>query len=521
MPSPQSPPPRPTDPWSQRWAGLARAAGLRPTEPVAIALSGGADSIFLLHALARAAEKPRVLAIHVDHGLRDQDSQDDAAFCARTAARLQVSFARLRVELDPNPSGLEERARHARYEALVEETQNNGLGILLTGHHEDDALETLLQRWTRGSDLAGLPGLKRRYTMSDTSGRKLTVVRPLLPLRREEVRQILVDAQIEWREDATNQDQIFTRNRIREGLLPALNDASEGQAIDGLRAFASAVESLEGELASCTAHITWSSRADLTHSSDPALGSAPQRIERTRISALPTPLQRRTLWRLIQEGCGGAPSRSLLDGVTEDLSAGRLAKHTLPGGWLLELSRHELSLLRPPLDPDAEPNALEAPWTQSIPLVIDGTTMLPDGRRLTTSWVETPGDQNHPSREDQVELDSESLPDNLLVRLPQAGDRFQALGAPGKRKLTRFLSDAGIAREQRAQIPLVLAGEEIIWVAGVRPGDRHRLREVTRRRLRLTIEPAGEGTTPISEQSERILGPSAVPHVESKTGESV
>ena len=91
--------------------------------------------------------------------------------------------------------------------------------------------------------------------------------------------------------------------------------------------------------------------------------------------------------------------------------------------------------------------------------------MLPDGRRLTTSWVETPGDQNHPSREDQVELDSESLPDNLLVRLPQAGDRFQALGAPGKRKLTRFLSDAGIAREQRAQSPLVLAGEEIIWVA--------------------------------------------------------
>lgn len=521
MPSPQSPPPRPTDPWPHRWAGLARAAGLRPTEPVAIALSGGADSIFLLHALARAAEKPRVLAIHVDHGLRGQDSQDDAAFCARTAARLQVSFARLRVELDPNPSGLEERARQARYQALVEETQNNGLGILLTGHHEDDALETLLQRWTRGSDLAGLPGLKRRYTMSDTSGRKLTVVRPLLPLRREEVRQILTASQIEWREDATNQDQIFTRNRIREGLLPGLNDASEGQAIDGLRAFASAVESLEGELASCTAHITWSGRSDLTHSSDPARGFAPQQIERTRISALPTPLQRRTLWRLIQEGCGGAPSRSLLDGVTEDLSAGRVAKHTLPGGWLLELSRHELSLLRPPLAPDAEPSALEAPWTQTIPLVIDGTTVLPDGRRLTTTWVETPGNQDHPSCENQVELDSESLPENLMVRLPQAGDRFQALGAPGKRKLTRFLSDAGIAREQRAQIPLVLAGDEIIWVAGVRPGDRHRLREVTQKRLRLTVEPADQDAPPISEQSERILGPSEMPHVESKTGESV
>lgn len=478
MTSPKTPKLTPKDPWSQRWAGLARAAGLRPTEPVAVAFSGGADSTYLLHVLARAQEKPRVLAIHVDHGLRGEASQDDAAFCARTAARLQVPFARIRVELDPQPRGLEERARKARYAALAKETRQNGIRLLLTGHHEDDALETLLQRWTRGSDLAGLPGLKQRRILAQGTCDEVTVLRPLLPLRREEVRCILKDEGIAWREDASNEDHFFTRNRIRSGLLPALDDASNGQAMDGLRAFASAVESLENELATCTAHITW------TSGNDP---SGITCMERTRISALPGPLQRRTLWRLIQEGCGGAPTRQLLDSIATDLEAGSIAKHTVPGGWTLELGQHELVLVPPTPHPDAEPLEANAPWPHSIPLNPNGVTLLPDGRQIKCEPVDAPGDQNHPGQGDCVELDGDSQLTSLTVRLPRAGDRFQALGAPGHRKLSRFLSDAGIIAQDRQSVPLVLAGEEIVWVAGVRPGDRYRLRPATQRRVRLTL----------------------------------
>lgn len=511
MSSPRTP--QPSDPWAQRWAGLARAAGLRPTEPVAIALSGGADSIFLLHVLARAQERPRVLAIHVDHGLRGESSRDDAAFCVRTAARLQVPLTCLQVELDPDPSGLEERARKARYQALAEEAKSNGISLLLTGHHEDDALETLLQRWTRGSDLPGMPGLKRRYRISGPKGEDLTVIRPLLPLRREEVRQILVDAQIEWREDVSNQDQIFTRNRIREGLLPALDEASEGVALEGLRAFASAVESLEGEFATSTANITWSSRGEGLGLGDPTDPSGPCKIERSRISNLATHLQRRTLWRLIQEGSGGAPPRTLLDAITKDLSSGLPGKHTLPGGWTLELGQKDLVLLQPALATDSEAGAQEAVWPGAIPLVFDGITHLPDGRKITTCWVDTPGSQGHPVEKNQVELDSRFLPEVLTIRLPQAGDRFQALGAPGQRKLSRFLSDAGIAREQRSQIPLVLAGEEIIWVAGVRPSDRHRLRGATQKRLRLTLEPGGPAESPHNKGRQRLELPADGPQI--------
>ncbi len=506
-------PPQLSDPWPQRWAGLARAAGLRPTEPVAIALSGGADSIFLLHVLARAQERPRVLAIHVDHGLRGESSREDAAFCVRTAARLQVPLSCLQVELDPDPKGLEERARKARYQALAKEAKSNGINLLLTGHHEDDALETLLQRWTRGSDLAGMPGLKRRYRISGPKGEPLTVVRPLLPLRREEVRQILLEAQIEWREDLSNQDQIFTRNRIREGLLPALDEASEGVALEGLRAFAAAVESLEGEFATSTANITWSSRGGGLGPVDPSDPSAPCRIERARISNLAPPLQRRTLWRLIQEGSGGAPPRTLLDSITKDLSRDLPGKHTLPGGWTLELGQKDLVLLQPTQEAGDEADAQKAAWPGTIPLVFDGITHLPDGRKITTCWVDTPGSQGHPVEKNQVELDSRFLPEVLTIRLPQAGDRFQALGAPGKRKLSRFLADAGIAREQRSQIPLVLAGEEIIWVAGVRPDDRHRLRGATQKRLRLTLEPSDPAESPHNQGQQRSEIPAVSPNI--------
>lgn len=213
-------------------------------------------------------------------------------------------------------------------------------------------------------------------------------------------------------------------------------------------------------------------------------------MERMRISALPGPLQRRTLWRLIQEGCGGAPSRALLDKLADDLREGRLAKHTIPGGWTLELNKQELVLVPPCLDSSGEP--LEAAWTQDIPLKLEGVTPLPDGRSLRTSWVEQSGDADRPGDPDCVELDARALPPALTVRLPRNGDCFQALGAPGQRKLSRFLADAGVSAPERKTVPLVLAGDEIIWVAGVRPGDRHRLRPATARRLRLTLEPAGD-----------------------------
>ena len=127
---------RPSD---SRWTQLARSVGLEPKAGVVLALSGGADSVYLLHVLAAAREAPLLAAVHVDHGLRGAESARDLAFCRDLCARLQVRFVARSITLDPSPSGLEARAREARYAVLAQEALRMRARTIVTGHHADDA----------------------------------------------------------------------------------------------------------------------------------------------------------------------------------------------------------------------------------------------------------------------------------------------------------------------------------------------------------------------------------------------
>ena len=137
------------DAWSARWGRLALAAGISASGPVLVALSGGADSVLLLRLAAASRARARVFALHVDHGLRGAASDADARFCTELCRELGVPLRVVRADLDPAAPGLEARARRARYRALADEAARLGVETIVTGHHADDSLETLLQRWTR------------------------------------------------------------------------------------------------------------------------------------------------------------------------------------------------------------------------------------------------------------------------------------------------------------------------------------------------------------------------------------
>lgn len=485
-------------------------AGLSGTEPVLVALSGGADSVFLLHAVARARPRPKVLAVHVEHGLRGAEGAGDSAFCARLCARLGIPFARRVLELDGSAGNLEARAREGRYRVLLEEATTAGIGTVLTGHHEDDALETLLLRWLRGSYLPGLPGLKARNMLRAGARRQqpVAVVRPLLAMRREEVRRVLSDQRMEWREDSSNRSARFTRNRIRHDLLPQIREACGPRGVEGLRAFAHAVENLEDELASRTAHVCWEPpvhAAARRSSREAHLGGT---LKRRALTQLTPALQRRAFWRLISEGTGHAPSRSLLALLQDDLARGRTRRHSLPGGWSLQLRADALHLSPPPTSRASAPapqletgpqlslfagGVDDAPHGLALP--IPGRVELGDGRAISAEIVEVPPGRSVPRDEVEVELRSDRLPGALRVRGAEPGDRFHALGAPGSRPVRRFLADAGIPREERGRVPLVFAGSELIWVAGIRPGEGRRVSTDTPRRLRLRLEGAAPTAT--------------------------
>jgi tRNA(Ile)-lysidine synthase len=529
--------------WSSRWPRLARAAGIERDERLLLALSGGADSVLLLHLLAESDPRPILRAVHVEHGLRGEDGRADARFCVDLCRSLGVPIAVRSLELDPAGPSLEGRARAARYAVLVEEARASGHRTILTGHHSDDALETLLWRWIRGSPLEGLRGPRRELELDPVDprgdpagvGGPVRLVRPLLPLRREEVRRLLADRGLAWREDRSNQDERFTRNRLRNAFLPFLETVGGEQGIENLRAFGRAVEGLEHRLAAETAHLAWRAAPYAALSRGPdeiGLGGV---LERSALMSLSLVLQRRALWRLLFEGTGEPCGRATLEAVLEDLRRGRARRHSLPGGWTLLLRPDELHLL-PPRDggrldlareresclpfPLGSADALgpaasvtpDAPLARSLSellpfqgltLRIPGQVALPDGRRLAAERVGPSRSSALSSSSLAAELDAERLPESMHVRWPRAGDRFHALGAPGSKPISRFLADRKIPREERGSIPVVVAGDEILWVAGIEPAERHRVRPETRARVRLSLHPGSPPGTAFRASSRR------------------
>ena len=496
------------DDWSQRWAALARAAAIAPDERLLLALSGGADSVLLLHWLAAARPAVAVRAAHVDHGLRGAESDADARFAAELCRALGVPFVRLRAELEPHGPDLEARARAERYRLLLAEARASGYRTILTGHHSDDALETVLMRWVRGTDLAGLRGPRAEYVAHGASGpaseAPVRVVRPLLLLRREEVRALLAARGLAWREDSSNADPRFTRSRVRHGFLPLVRALGGADAIEELRDFSRVVEELEGEFARSTAHLVWQPApyADAARGAvERALGGV---LPRRALMALARPLARRVLWRLLTEGTGVAPTRLALERVLQDLGSGRCTRHALGAGWTLLLRARELVLVPPraahAVDAPARAQQLLLPFPsagpaalapRSLALRVPGIVTLADGRRLSAELARVPAGVPVGRAAREVELDAGELalePGALLgVRFPVPGDRFHALGAPGSKRLTRYLADRGVPREERAHVALVTNGAEILWVAGLAPAERRRVHARTEWRLRLAL----------------------------------
>ena len=553
--------------WDSRWSRLGRPLEVSPTAPVAIALSGGADSVYLATMIARSVPRPRALAIHVDHGLRGEDSRSDAEFCARLCAKLGIPFARRMVEIDPEASDLEARARQGRYKALAEEAANAGISVILTGHHEDDAVETLLMRWMRGTQMPGLAGLRRESVLgpgafSADTERPLRVLRPLIGMRREEVRSTLRQHGIEWREDLSNTSAAFSRNRVRAKVLPEIAAQCGDEGVRNLRDFAKAVESFEDELADRTSHISWEPVAFEAARRSAAMPDLGGSIRRGTLEDLSPTLMKRAIGRLIGEGTGQHPARHVVDHLADDLSGGRNGRLEIHEGWTMQLQSDAVHLtpptellspssgpaaggggaalaephqavqaavkVQPQASPQVQPMAAEletaprpaidpalesaapapapaaAPKVKAAPapaaaptpaqlagvclsLGIPGAVQLPDGRSIQASVVQT-GSTVAPS-ELRVEIDADGLT-GLQVRFNRPGDRFRGLGAPGHKPLRRFLSDIGIPREERGNVPVVVSGStgEIVWIAGIRIAEARKVRDTTQKRVKLTLE---------------------------------
>ena len=192
---------------------------LKTGDKIIVGVSGGADSVCLLFLLKNLRPKWQLSleVVHIEHGIRGKESLEDADFVEKLCREWEVPFYLFRRDIPLLSKewrcSQEEAGRRARYEAFEEVRVKTGADKIAVAHNQDDRAETILFHLARGSALRGLCGI---FPVRDH------IIRPLLCLKRTEIEEILINAGLSWRTDATNQEEIYTRNKIRLQILPLI-----------------------------------------------------------------------------------------------------------------------------------------------------------------------------------------------------------------------------------------------------------------------------------------------------------
>jgi tRNA(Ile)-lysidine synthase len=440
-------------------------AGLHSPHPrVLVAVSGGCDSVALLHVLM---ELGRPIAVaHVDHGTRGGESRADAAFVASLAGEfaLPCHVCRHDVPAEAHAAGVsvEQQGRAVRYAFLTATARDQGYAAIATGHHADDQAETVLLRLIRGAGPEGLGGIP---VVRDLGG--IPLVRPLLGCRRDELAACAETEGWVHRTDLSNADVSVPRNRVRHELLPLLRGAYNPAVVEALGRLAAQHQVQEAFMAP---------QVDCAHAA--CVGQ--QGIDRAAFAALHTALRHRVIARCLQEHGVEHPCARVagLAAFVVESPTGRYAD--AGGGLRLYAGRTHVALVQARgQTSDAPPHPLPAPGELAAL-----------GYHFRCEWLDQAPSQPaaHCGPEYQV-FDADRLVGGLVVRTRRAGDRFTPLGMTGTQKLKDYFIGRGLPAPQRDAVPLILDGAGIVWVVGHGPAARVRVDEQTSRCLAVHAAP--------------------------------
>ncbi len=433
--------------------GLLRA-GMR----VAVAVSGGADSVALTVALAeRAAELGiGLLAVHVNHGLRGAESDADEAFVRDLAERLGVELRVKRAGTGLERAGVEEAARRLRYGWWDELMAAGVVNAVATAHTLDDQAETVVGKLLRGAWTEGLAGIFP--VVERGRGR---IVRPMLGVRRAEVEAWLNERGQAWREDSSNRERVFTRNRIRHELLPEL-ERWNPQVKEQM---ARVAELARGEEAYWTAEMD-RLEAMLVMTGSPVRGGGRAAgetvaLDAVRLAGLPVAVQRRLL-RRAAERSGATVDFEATEAMRLLATAGRAGeKRTLAGGLVAERTARELRL--------------------GAGIGLGATALVPPVRFAVPGVGEAHGWRFRVKADASGSVVDGEAGGEAVVRQWRAGDRVRMRHSSGPKKVKEVLERMKVSGSDRARWLVMEIGGEIVWMQGMEVESGWRVRAETLR----------------------------------------
>jgi tRNA(Ile)-lysidine synthase len=487
---------------------------LRPGDRVGVAVSGGIDSVALLRLLTELRHELGLVlsVVHFNHKLRGAESDADQEFVAGLAHKHGSEFYVARGDVTQHAaeqhSGVEAAARELRYgffqqllgaNAPPDETAYSKLDKIVTGHTLDDQAETVLMRLIRGTGLRGLGGIHPRIVIEGEDGESHgEIIRPLLGIRRRELERYLEDIKQPWREDPTNADSRFTRNRVRKLVLPMLEREFNPTVVENFAELAEIARDEEdywdNEISGWLGTVVqWSEPAwannlpDVSFVQIKLMGTASpehppmdldlqSRIENARWLVMnasvsrpwlltePKAVQRRVLKAIGQEA--GIPLEfkhieKMLRFAEEDGPSGK--ELSLPLGWKLLREPEAIVFVTPDLRqqnpvPDFE-----------YPLNVPGRVLVPELDAAIEAFLVRPdmASEAQPAEYNpQQLLRADLLPGPLVVRNWRAGDRFWPAHTKSPKKVKELLQERHVQHSERKLWPVALSGDEMVWMRG-------------------------------------------------------
>lgn len=455
-----------------------------------MAVSGGSDSVaglLLLEKEIRKGQYSFSLHVgHVQHDLRDQGPQQDRFFVRKLCRELDVPFHSREVavsdRLRKNSHSPEEVARTLRYRALGEIAEEQNISAVLTAHHKDDQIETLLMRLKRGTGVFGLTGIPARREMNlPRRNSSVTVLRPFLNLRSEQLKQYLMSKDQTWREDPSNRNLKRTRNWIRHCLIPFLETKGGTNWQDQLLS----IQKKARKIRRRTRRKWKQKRNHIFRTSPKSLPEHHLFLNRSETVEL-SPIFYWHLLRAIDRHLNGSSkyvSETDLNRLSSCLKRNQTGTSiSLSGGLKLTLEHRGIHI-RP-----------EDSHHESIP---SSSILLPGG---TQSWghlnvtshfiasdqIEALVDDLRNDRWDEI-VDEDSITSPLSIGPRTAGETIQPLGMDGRKKIKSIMIDQKIPRSQRSRWPIIRDRKGAIWIPGLKMADRVKISGETRSGLRIRV----------------------------------
>jgi tRNA(Ile)-lysidine synthase len=421
---------------------------LKPGDRVAVAVSGGADSVALLCLLAELREECGIVlsAIHFNHKLRGADSDQDEQFVGELAQRL--GFESLSESGDvaayakEKHFSVETAARKLRYEYFQRLLSENQFDRIVTAHTLDDQAETVLLKLVRGAGTRGLAGIYPKLIVKQAS-----IIRPLLGIRRKDIEAYLADIQQPWREDKSNRDLRHSRNRVRHGILPRLERHLNPAVYEALSETADIARAEEDY---------WSRKVEEILPAVWQKQSSGGMLNLELLADLPLALQRRVVRRAAESLGLNLEFRQVAE-ILETASSSPTHKSLLlPNRWKVSRKKGELRFEVQSAIADSEDYEYHLP--------IPGSIDVPElHSRFESKLIGRNALQGYnPDHLFDLELSAKEL----TVRNWRPGDRFWPAHSKAPRKIKELLQDRQVTGTERKLWPVVLSGEEIIWLRG-------------------------------------------------------